>query len=417
MGQQHKVLVLTSQLWVPPRNGLSLKSEGMIRAVSRVFPCDVVTFAHPGFDRSVVEAALPNTTVRLVLPLPASGTISRAIRSVGLTVRDGGPASATYLDARNISAIREILKTEAYSLIICDMLHSFPAIPRELHRKVLLSTNDSYSLALRNAVRAAMGFGHWAKQVARYWTYSWMEKRLVQRVAALHFVALQDKEHIERRYGCGKAVMIPNPIGEEYVREQVVDYGSNKVLLHADFNEAWHRDRVKWLAEKISRSGSILDWEWTLLGAGSAAVKALFPLRSRIDARDYVDDHAAFLARHAVGLYLERAGSGTKNRVIQHMAVGGCVVCSDEVLAGVPGAADGMNVIHAGDVNFIKVLTRTIENPKLKSDVGNRARLHVRRFFDRGSVEEEWLALVRRLIEGSARHVARASLAATRDCQ
>ena len=392
-----RAVFLAPELGVPPRNGMALKCATVLEAISLDWRCHVITPSespfHPGvrYTAQDFRQCYPHADAFTILDLPAVVFPRRQWRALNSALRLSSPSAARYLNDRGQRIVRNLLLRGSCEVVYCDLYPYVKCIPKVLLGRTLLSINDAHGLGFLRSAEATTKSWRKVVQAFRHRYYDHFENITLRTVRAVHVVTQADKDYLINRHQLDNVHVIPIAVGAAYFRARVQDYTSYRVLVHGEFTAEERRVAVTQFVKRAVARGYLGKVVWVLLGHGSAAMAREFPSASSIEALDYVDDHASLLASCAYGIYPERAGSGTKNRIVQHMAVGACVITTPEMLRGIPGAQEGQHLLVASSADGqVDLLASALEGPIKSAEIGGAGRSFCREAFAPSRVGQQW---------------------------
>jgi glycosyltransferase involved in cell wall biosynthesis len=238
---------------------------------------------------------------------------------------------------------------------------------------------------IRDAERR--GWRAWLRVARAASLYTAFERHVARKCAATIFASTVDASYARRWAGNAQVAAISNGVDFGYFRVPgtVAFVGS---LSFPPNVEAVLRFTTRvWPRLRAGRPGR------RLLIVGRDAVEAVRRLRHhpQVEVHADVPDIRPFLARACVAVVPTRLGGGVKNKVLEACALARPVVASPRALAGL-GARRGVEVLCAGsDRDWVRKLTRLLEDPTAARTVGENGRRWVER-------EHHWPRLAQQLL-------------------
>jgi len=388
---------LAPELESPPRNGMAVKCAAVLDAIRSDWRCHVITSKGGPFHSGATEAAevfghwYPKVDELTILDLPVKSAPWRLWAVFKAALRLESPGATRYLDGHNRRILGDLLRDGSYAIVYCDLYFYLGCIPKRLFAKTLLSINDAHGLAFDLSAKAAPGLFGKAVFTLRSWYYDRFEEATLRNVKAVHVVTQKDKDYLVERHHLDNIHVIPLAIGTAYFEAVLPDYRLRRVLMHGNFDADERRTFGIEFVKRAVVSGEFIDVEWVLLGRGSESLARKFPRTYHVEALECVDDHASLLASCPYGVYPERGGSGTKNRIVQHMAVGACVISTPEMLLGIPGAKSGQHLLVASSADgLVDHLAGALRHPGNSSQIAVAGRALCMEEFSSSVIYRQW---------------------------
>lgn len=394
-----KILFLLQEFPYPPTNGIRWKAYTVLQALSRKHECHLLSFEDTSSTSGVSEflEQVPNAKVLGVFsPLKSSlATRVRGLFSVGL------PSAGRYSIPRFDEALRQALSATRYDAVHIDMINLIHYADVVGSSPLLLSVNDAVSLGYSNAARnlPSLPRRFWTrlaeKLIARY-------ERTAYRNRIVHVVSENDKRYLERLCPSAQVEVVPLAVDTNYFEttSETDETARPVVIVPANYGLPAARAAVfEFLQVATARAGQVgLDVVFKLVGPGSNP-----PFRQRLSPwtavqfLGWVEDYRKTLSEGSVVVFPETAGAGTKNRVLQAMALAKPVLMT-------PTAADGVGVTHGKDGlvcrsagEFSSALISVLTDDRAARNLGASARSLVALSHNMETVTRKWEALYQSL--------------------
>jgi glycosyltransferase involved in cell wall biosynthesis len=368
-------LVLAPEAPYPLVGGGALRTASLIQYLARTRPVDLILFRQPGAPDP--ETQLPRELVRrasvIQLPPTGRGQTARAVRNIVRTLRRVPP-----LVDRFSSFQREIanaIGNARYEIGLIE--HSWCApyweqIAPACRRTVLDLHNIESTLHARCAAveGRATALAHRIFRDAslvleRTWLPRFSQVLTTSSRDAETVLAIAPGAHVAVYPNAVPLVPQPPPGDEEVVVfSGNMEYHPNFSAVRFFRTEVWPLLRRRW--------PSLV---WRLVGKNPWAVSRYTSGDPRIEVIGEVNDAVRELARARVAVVPLLAGSGTRFKILEAWSAGVPVVSTTIGAEGLP-ARDGEHLLIAdGAAPFAAAVTRLLESPNLRGQLGHAGRV------------------------------------------
>jgi glycosyltransferase involved in cell wall biosynthesis len=374
-------LVLAPEVPYPLAGGGALRTASLIHYLAQTRSVDLIVFRQPGAPDPVRQ--LPAGLVRRVsviqLPPTSRGQIARAIRNTLRLVRGVPPLVDRFAGFQNEVALA--IGGERYEVGVIEHSWCGPYVEQlaPTCRRVVLDLHNIESLlhARCAAVEGtAAAFAHRRfRDASLKLEHAWLPR--FSRVLA---ASQNDADALLQIAPQTRVSVYPNAIPwvalPESRNEEVVAFSGN-MEYHPNLSavrffraEVWPLLRDRW--PRLI---------WRLIGKNPEAVSRFTSGDPRIEVTGPVDDAIRELARARVAAVPLLAGSGTRLKILEAWAAGLPVVSTSLGAEGLP-ALDGENLLLADTGPAIAAaLTRVLESPALRQQLGHAGRLLLEKEF------------------------------------
>jgi len=186
--------------------------------------------------------------------------------------------------------------------------------------------------------------------------------------------SVEDRDHLRELHPNAKFELLRNGVDLEAFNYQGHDYSSAKTLLFTgNMDYAPNVDAVLFFVQyqfpKLLKAFPNIR----LIIAGQRPVKAVQDLATeKVTVTGFVEDISEMYAVADVVIAPLRFGAGTQNKVLEAMAMGVPVVCTDIGFKGLE-IQSGDGVIHAPGVEqFVQEVGKLLSDEKLREQVGGK---------------------------------------------
>jgi sugar transferase (PEP-CTERM/EpsH1 system associated) len=375
-----KLLFLANRTPYPPYRGDKLKIFHLAkRLAAKGHELHLLTFAQSAEDfasKPELEKIFKN--VELVA-LPKWKSALHCLSAAW----DAKPLQVLYFqDGAMRKALQRRLSAHHYDAVHVQHLRMAPYLAQEKSLPRILDLPDAFSLYWQRRTESERGF--FRKQFER------IEQRRVLRyepVMKAYDLALacseEDIDYLRRTHKADNLRLLPNGVDLDTFAPRAHDYGHNQTLLFTgNMDYAPNVDAVQYFHAEILPLIRAQHPKVRFVIAGQrpvAAVKAL--AGDGVDVTGFVKDLAAKYNEASVVVAPLRFGAGTQNKVLEAMAMGIPVVCSQIGFAGL-GIVQGEGAFMQQSAQaFAQSVIDLLGSEALRRDTGRQGMEAVRSRF------------------------------------
>lgn len=396
-----RLLWLSHVLPHPPQGGVLQRSFHLIRAASRAYDVDLVTFRQRAFhpDAAAVAASVAAlgelVHVRRVFDLPADGgaLARRWLEASSVVTRE--PYTVRWNRSRALAAFLPTLAREArYDVVHFDTIGmlahrgAFPSAAWVLnHHNV-----ESHMLARRaDAARGLAGaYLRWeALRLARY-------EREPGGRADLHVVVSElDAARLREEVPGAAVQVVENPVDVSYFRPSgALEEEPGAVVFAGRIDAYTNAAAVRWMRDEIwprLRRGGVAKALWIVGRNPPADIVAWGRNDPSVSVTGYVDDVRPWLERAQAYLCPITDGGGTRLKLLDAMAMQRAIVSHPMALEGLDVKA-GEHALVAADVEGLaREVERVLGDAGLRERLGRAARERAEALYSTEAVERHLL--------------------------
>lgn len=365
-----KILFLSNRVPYPPFRGDKLKIYNLARRICRDHDLYLIAFAETKKDLTY-QAELEKIfkEVHLVyLPKWKSWVNS------GLNFLGKAPFQLAYFKSRKMKQVlHNFLDQHDVDVIHTQHLRmSQYSKDLKTYRRIL-DLPDAYSLYWQRR-----------KQVERPWynrVFDNLESSRVVRYEKVVYdydlnlvCSVEDRDHLLETHQGAHVGLLRNGVDLDNFSYQGHDYSRAKTLLFTgNMDYAPNVDAVIYFVEEMLPALREQYPDLELIIAGQRPVKSVLDLASdHVKITGFVPDIADMYREADVVIAPLRFGAGTQNKVLEAMAMGVPVVCTDIGFKGLE-IESGEGVFHAPDKDqFIKKVSELIDSEQLREKTGQK---------------------------------------------
>lgn len=394
-----RILFVTSRLPFPPNEGHQLRAWHLLRAAARDHQVTLLSLRRP--DESPLPDVLPGIKLEGVhqIDLPAL----RTLRIAGLALR-GLRRGRTLLDLRYRppdlqqrfdQLVQQADLVHLDILAVAGLLERVPAgVPTVLnehnvesllaHKRIAIETHPPQRLLLRFRNRGLERF----------------ERSACVRADRVLACSQEDAERLlTLAPGCTVSV-VPNGVDLEEFRPGR-SRGEHDGSLVFVGHMGWfpNRDGIEFfIAEVLPLLKGRENLHLEVIGR-NPDLSVPRSAAGRVNFAGFVDDLQARVQRAAVFIVPLRAGSGTRLKILEAMAMGKAIVSTRIGAEGI-GLVDGDSACLADTPDeFAAAIGRLLDDPELRHRLGRRARLLAEQQYGWTVIGERLLATYKTLLE------------------
>ena len=371
-----KLLVVTSRLPYPPREGHQLRSWNLLKALAERHEVTLLSFLRRDDDLAVAGPLRSLLQGRLeTFPIPSEHSRLSLLIALAKSLLTATPfTTAKYAT----SALRRRLQNLAGDF---DLVH-FDMLPLMAHADclpagvpaVLNAHNVEYQLLDKRA-ELETRLPHRLFLAGQRTKLHGFERKACRQASAVLACSSNDAEELQK-LAPGKAiVVIPNGVDLAANQPGPVPAGSAQLVFVGQMGWFPNKDGVQWfLREIFPRILSVRpDAEFVLVGK-SDGLEVPEDVAPRVRIAGFVPDLRPHVHAAAVYVVPLRAGSGTRLKVLEAMALGKAIVTTHVGSEGIE-LVDGKSAVYADDADsFAQATLALLDSPGKVAQLGTAAR-------------------------------------------
>jgi glycosyltransferase involved in cell wall biosynthesis len=392
-----RVLFLLQEFPYPPDNGIRWKPFTLLQGLSGRHQCDLLCFGNAA-ETAQIEGLIsrcPGVSVLGVFPRCEWGIRSQ-LRGY---IKSGLPSSGVYASEVFRNAVRNAMGTTHYDLVHIDMINLAQHADLVGEVPLVISSNDAVSMGYQNRIGDVRGMARLRNAVA--WRLIRRYEQRAFRHRTIHVVSEVDRRYLERLVPTASIELIKLPVESAYMADTDGTKSPEEatVAIPANFGAPGLADRIVEILEFMSRETQFFaSTKFHLIGKpGPRTFTKKLEHWVNVE-QGWVDDFGAALRSARIVMFPEVGGGGTKNRVLQSMALGKPVVLSPSAAAGVDGRNGNEFLVCSTPAEFASGLQRLIQDQQLALSIGSAARRIIRRERSLETIAQQWEALYQRVI-------------------
>lgn len=375
-----KILFLANRVPYPPYRGDKLKIFNLARRLCKHHELHLLTFAQTQEDLTYqTELEQIFKKVKLIY-LPKWKSAANCLTSIW----DKTPLQVLYFKSAELQTELDLMLAEhKYDAVHVQHLRMSPYLAARKDIPRILDLPDAFSLYwerrknVKRSLPVTLFENMEQKRVMEY------EKILGEYNMALTCSA-EDLQYLEQHHHTGNLRLLPNGVDMTTFSPRHHDYSHNHTLLFTgNMDYAPNVDAVIYFAESILPEirKKIPDVQFVI--AGQRPIPKVQELAcDYIKVTGFIKDLADTYNAASVVVAPLRFGAGTQNKVLEAMAMGIPVVCSNIGFAGL-GIKSGEGAIMQTDVAlFAETVTQLLSSASLREQVGREGIRVIKSKFD-----------------------------------
>jgi glycosyltransferase involved in cell wall biosynthesis len=416
-----KILFLTPQLPYPPRQGTTIRNDGLIRHLVQRHTVDLLTFVTPEQEPDH-NSPLYRACRRIAyLPQPVRSTRQRAID----TLRSPLPDMALRLESPAMHNLVQSWLDNGYDIVQIEGIemaqYGFHALDPQwtgANRPLLIfdDHNCEYLLQKRNALTDLQQPKRWP--AAAYSLIQWQklrryERQICQRADAVLAVSPIDQQALEDLAPGAPISVIANGI-DTTITNQPINQSTNQpitLLFTGKMDYRPNIDAVLWFADEVlplilQQAPTV---RFQIVGMNPHARLDRLRQNPAIEITGAVESVVPYFATATIYVVPLRVGGGTRFKVLDAMVYGKAIVSTTLGVEGL-GASDGKELLLADTpATFTAAVLRLLEDVNctglLNKQLGSNANHFVKQHYSWEAIIPHLESVYQRLQQQSNRPV------------
>lgn len=322
-----KILFLANRVPYPPFRGDKLKIFNLARRLCAQHELHLLTFAQNEEDwKYEDELKKIFSTVKFI----SQPKWKSALHCIG-GLFDGTPFQVHYFRSTAMkNAVKQILTEHQFDVVHVQHLRMAQYFQDQQNIPRILDLPDAFSLYWQrkqaNTKNPVLRFFE-QKEQKRVYQY---ERILAQYNLSL-VCSREDKQYLEQEHHLENVSLLPNGVDTDTFAPRNHDYSHNNTLLFTgNMDYGPNVDAVQYFAAEILPLVKIKFPEIQFIIAGQRPIPKVLALAGdSIKVTGFIQDLAAVYNSASVVVAPLRFGAGTQNKVLEAMAMGVPVVCSN----------------------------------------------------------------------------------------
>ncbi|MBN8672136.1 MAG: glycosyltransferase [Flavipsychrobacter sp.] len=369
-----KFLFFANRVPYPPYRGDKLKIFNLARRLSKSHELHLLTFAQSQEDLTYKEELEKVFTKVHFIYLPKWRSAANCLAALW----DGTPLQVLYFrSAAMRQKLAEVLAADKFDAIHVQHLRMSPYLAKHKELPRILDMPDAFSLYWERRMKAQ-------KNPFKKIFETIEQKRVLKYERIMHeynmslVCSAEDLAYLKEQHSISNINLLPNGVDLDTFKAGGHDYSHNHTLLFTgNMDYAPNVDAVQYFVEEVFPIIKQQHSQVKFIIAGQRPVKKVQDLASDdVQVTGFIKDLAAVYNQASVVVAPLRFGAGTQNKVLEAMAMGVPVVCSNIGFKGL-GIESGEGAIMQTDPQqFAQSVIQLLNSQQMREEVGAKG-MHV----------------------------------------
>ncbi|WP_412070324.1 glycosyltransferase family 4 protein [Rubrivirga sp. IMCC43871] len=397
-----KVLYVTLGLPYPPVVGAQIRDFELVRRISEWAAVRVVALAESAPEAGAMEemARVVEQVDAIVVPTALSARLLRRLPSHLWAGRP--PATLPFVRPSAVAALRTIMSK--WKPDIFQVEHSFlapylAAVPPGDPCRTVLSMHNVGEVQYERIRESADGIVARAVAGLKSRAMRGWEVDRARRYDSTVVVSEADRDHLLARDASLHLCVVPNGV-DTGLRRPLPPATGHGLLFVGNLAYSPNAEAVHFFCDEVLPSVQmhVPDATFTIVGAGAPARVQALDDRPGVTVAGLVPDVEPYYGASAACVVPLRAGSGTRLKILEAMALGRPVVSTTVGCEGL-AVSHGEHLLVADDpVALAREVVRLLQDPFEGQRLARRARARVEEQYDWGASADRLHALYTELV-------------------
>lgn len=382
-----RILIVSMLLPDPPTDGYAMRVRGLMLELARRHRVTLVAYASAE-ENATDDLRSAGIDVRLVTRGRDRNQLWR-----WLSVVSRRSFRSRFFDSRELrAAVRSVLASERFDIVQLESTELWPLdldVPGSSHIVVLDAVNVwSELLARTTAVqKGVLRRAYWALET---WKFTREERACWQRVDGVVLTSERESEIVQRTPGVRAARVVPNAVDVDTLRPQHVSTNKGEILFTGSMSYHPNADAVVYFVRDVLPLVIEACPDAYLTVVGKGVPPELTSLSGpRVRFTGLVPDVRPYFAHTAVVVAPLRAGSGTRLKILEALAMGKGVVSTSIGCEGLDVTSGRDILVADGPEPFAAAVARLLDRPDDAAALGRHGRALVERRYTWAIAVEE----------------------------
>ena len=363
-----KILFLANRIPYPPYRGDKLKIFNLARRLQKEHELYLVTFTQtPEEEQYRTELEKIFKEVHLIY-LPKWKSAMNCLSAAW----DATPLQVLYFKAAAMQQkLEQVLSVHKFDAVHVQHLRMSPYLANHKEIPRILDLPDAFSLYWERRMKMKAGIAKKTFQVIEHKRVLKYESILKKYDMSL-VCSAEDLEYLKKVHHIDNIRLLPNGVDLDTFYPREHDYSHNHTLLFTgNMDYAPNVDAVVYFAQEILPAIHQKFPGTKFVIAGQRPVQRVLDLASEyISVTGFVEDIAAVYDTASVVVAPLRFGAGTQNKVLEAMAMGIPVVCSNIGFKGLGIASGDGAIMQTEPAAFANSVIELLSTEELRRKVG-----------------------------------------------
>jgi sugar transferase (PEP-CTERM/EpsH1 system associated) len=396
-----KILWVKSGGLVPPDAGGKIRSLNLLKELALRHETTLFTFLG---DRTESEhrqlERFFSSVICEPIELPSTRGLEEAFGYVKNLLTLQPYSMAKYCRSNVKRALRRLLQSEKFDVVICDFLFTAGAIPWDLHVPTVIFTHNVEEQIWRRHFQVTHNPIWKAVSWREYQTVGRAERRFLGYADEVLAVSENDKNHFSAYLDAAKITVIPTGVDVDFFRPVPETEQDNTIVFTGSMDWMPNDDAMFYFAEQILPHirREIPEVKVFVVGRKpSPRLQARAAQQKNIQVTGTVDDIRPYVRNSAVYVAPLRIGGGTRIKIFEAMAMGKAILSTTIGAEGLPVQHEDNIVLADQPRDFAQQTVRLLRDHALRQRLGSAARTLVETNYSWASVAGQFDTVLQRV--------------------
>lgn len=378
-----KLLFLANRVPYPPHRGDKLKIYNLAKRLCKEHDLTLLCFTERNEEKQHLPKLQEIFKEVHFVHLPLWQSVLNAASGLW---RDAPFQVLYFKSAAMQHVVDKLLKENNFDAVHVQHLRMSPYLAHHAEVPRILDLPDAFSLYWkRRKDFPANPLKRMFESIEQKKVYRYERTILVQFNKVL-VCSREDQEYLAKEHNADNVYLLPNGVDLSTFSGPPHDYSRIDTLLFTgNMDYAPNVDAVIYFSKEIWPEILKRHPQMSFVIAGQRPVlevQALANGSNRVVVTGFVPDIAEMYQKASIVVAPLRFGAGTQNKVLEALAMGVPVVCSNIGFAGLGiGSGEGAFMETTPD-GFINAIEKLIQSEDLRKSAGEKGASHVRQHFD-----------------------------------
>ena len=365
-----KLLFFANRIPYPPYRGDKLKIYNLAKRLKAKHEIHLLTFAQTKEDLQYREELERVFTKVSIVYLPKWRSALNCLTAIW----DTKPVQVLYFQSAEMKRkLEQVLADDSFDAIHVQHLRMSPYLASDYKVPRILDMPDAFSLYWKRRTKAQTN-----PLLKLFGTIEQNRVYKAEKIMNNYNLSLacsqEDIDYLKEQHRIDNIKLLPNGVDLETFTPQLHDYSHNHTLLFTgNMDYAPNVDAVVFFANEIFPLIRKKFPTVQFVIAGQRPVKKVLALQSdSIKVTGFIKDLATVYNSASVVVAPLRFGAGTQNKVLEGMAMGIPVVCSNVGFKGLGIISGEGAVMQTGPVAFADSVKELLASAGLREQIGKK---------------------------------------------
>lgn len=365
-----KILFLANRTPYPPFRGDKLKIYNLAKRLKGRHELHLLTFAQTGEDLTYKEELEKIFTKVHFVYLPKWKSALSCVQAIWKKT----PLQVLYFQSASMRRrLQDVLLRDKFDVVHVQHLRMAPYLSDNNTLPRILDMPDAFSLYWQRRLKAVSN-----PVVKLFTTIEYRRLLRYEQVMMEYDLSLvcsaEDKEYLETEQRITNLKLLPNGVDLDTFKAENHDYSHNHTLLFTgNMDYAPNVDAVQYFVQDIFPLVLKKFPETQFIIAGQRPVSKVLQLASdNVKITGFIPDLSVVYNEASVVVAPLRFGAGTQNKVLEAMAMGVPVVCSDIGFKGLGIVSGEGAIMQTNPSAFADSVIELLSDEEMRSAVGEK---------------------------------------------